>query len=199
MADPKKKGGSKGLTILGLLLLVVLVAGIAGFMNPDLPVVGPLVRKFFTVGAEKLDKSGVYTVKVTSVVLSPEEFSEGENLDIQVTVEHVDAEGKSKTLWESKQYGARKAKVGKDPLTATWTDRPFEMEWRAGDKLLVKVWDRAGLGSTEVCVWEVAGSDSFPLKGAHTFEKVKGKTPRPGGTNQIVFEAERKGDLPATQ
>ncbi len=199
MADQKKKGGSKGLTILGLLLLVVVALGVAGFMKPDLPVVGPLVRKFFTTGAEKLDKSGVYTVKVTSVVLSAEEFSEGENLDIQVTVEHVAADGATKTLWESKQYGARKAKVGKDPLTAAWADRPFEMEWRSGDKLLVKVWDRSGLSSTEVCVWEVEGGEAFPLKGSHTFEKVKGKTPRPGGTNQIVFEADRKGDLPASQ
>ncbi|MBE7490709.1 MAG: hypothetical protein HS108_02940 [Planctomycetes bacterium] len=199
MGDPKKKGGSKGLTLLGLLLLVVLAAGVAGFLNPELPVVGPLVRTFFKVGAEKLDKSGVYTVKVTSVVLSPEEFSEGENLDIQVTVESVNADGKTRLLWESKQFGARKAKVGKDPLTANWLDRPFDMEWRAGDKLVVKVWDRAGLGSTELCVWEISSGEAFPLKGAHTFEKVKGKTPRPGGTNQIVFEASRKGDLPPAQ
>ncbi|MBK9974124.1 MAG: hypothetical protein IPP14_05050 [Planctomycetes bacterium] len=199
MADQKKKGGSKVLTLVGLLAVLVLAGGISGYMYPNL-LWSPLVQKFFQKGAEGMDKSGVYKVAIKSVTLSPEEFDQGENLDIQVTVDRIDAQGKSTKVWDSREFGARKAKVGKDPLTAAWADRPFELEWRTGEKLVVKVWDRAPLiGSTELCAWETDGNEVFQLKGTHSFDKVKDKTPRPGGTNQIVLEATRQGDLPAQQ
>lgn len=192
MSDAKKR--SPILTGLFLLVLLALAAGVTGYMFPGLPW-APYVQKVFQKGAEGMDKSGVYKVTVKEVVLSPEEFEVNENLDIQVTIERFNLEGKSAMLWESKQYGSRRAKVGQTGLTANWIDRPLEMEWHAGEKIVVKVWDRAGLGSSVVCTWEIEDSKVFPLKGAHTFDKVKGKTPRPGGTNQIVFDSERLRDL----
>jgi hypothetical protein len=196
MADAKKKG--KGGVILLVLLLAILAAGIAGYLKPDLPVIGDLVSRFFKKGAEGVDKFGVYKLTIKQVAISPEEFNEGENVDLQVTIERVDLEDERREIWQSKQYGARNAKVGRDTLTATWADRPAEIEWRTGDKFVVKVWDRAGMGSTLLCEWETdPASKAFPLTGTHTFERVKGKIARVKGANQIVFEAERIGDLPA--
>jgi hypothetical protein len=178
------------------LLAVLLIAGVAsGYFVPSLPW-SPLVAKLFQKGAEGMDKSGVYKVTVKSVVLGPEEFNNGETLDIQVRIKRLGAEGKSTAVWESKQFGDRLSVVGKDPLTAKWEDRPFEIEWRTGDSLLVEVLDYKG-GSALLCAWQIDASETFPLTGSHTFDKVKGKTPRPGGTNQVVFDASRVRDLPA--
>ena len=196
MADKNKKGGSKAGTLLLLVLLLLVGVGIAGYLKPDLPVVGPLVSKFFKKGAEGIEKNGVYQVRVKQVAVSHEEFSEGENVDLQVTIEHIGVDDKRITLWESKQYGARKAKVGRDSVTANWEDRPVDFPWRSGEKFIVKVWDRAGL--TDTLLYEYMTdptSKAFPLTGSHTFDKVKGKTPRVAGANQIVFEASRTGDL----
>lgn len=181
-----------------LIGLVVALAGGgigSGYFMPSLPW-GPYVRKLFQAGADGMNKSGIYKVTVKNVTLSPEEFEQGETLDIQVRIHTVDAEGKTKEIWSSAPFGDRLAKVGKDSLTAKWDDRSFEMEWRTHDKLKVEVWDTKGLSNTVLCVWETDGKEVFPLTGSHTFDKVKGKTPRPGGTNQIIFEASRVSDLP---
>lgn len=194
MSEPGKKGGTLKLVV-GLLVLVVVGGLVSGYMYPGLPW-GPLVGKLLRKGADGMNKSGVYKVTVKNVTLSPEEFNQGETVDIQITLDHVDADGKTKEAWTSTSYGDRIAIVGKDSLTAQWEDRPFEMQWRTGEKLVVKVWDKKG-GAKLICTWDIEGSEVFPLSGSHTFDKVKGKTPRPGGTNQIVFASERKGDLPA--
>jgi hypothetical protein len=194
MADAPRK--SKLPMLIGL-LAVLLIGGVAsGYFMPSLPW-APLVRKIFQKGAEGMDKSGVYKVTVKNVTLSAEEFDEGETLDIQVKIHRVNAEGKTTQVWASKEFGDRLATVGKDSLTAKWDDRTFEMEWRTGDKLKVEVWDLKGISNTLLCVWDIDGGETFPLTGSHTFDKVKGKAPRPGDTNQVVFEASRARDLPA--
>ena len=35
--------------------------------------------------------------------------------------------------------------MGKDDLTATFVNRPFEIDWSPGDKVVVEVWDRKGI------------------------------------------------------
>jgi len=193
MGDPKKKkGGSKAGPLLLLVLLVVGGAGVAGYLKPDLPVVGPLVAKFVTKAAENVDKSGTYRVTITQVVLSPEEFRDGERVDIQVSIRHIGANGNTKQTWETRQFGARIARVGETSLTAAWSDRPVEFEWETGDHFVVTVTDRAGVGSTDLCVWETnPESREFPLSGTHTFERVRGKIARVKGANQIVFDSSR--------
>ena len=39
-------------------------------------------------------------------------------------------------------WGGRRP--GKDDLTATWLNRPFEIAWAPGDQVIVDVWDRRG-------------------------------------------------------
>src|SRR5690606_36193178 len=143
MADGKKKG--RGGKVLLVTLLAVIGLGVAGYMKPDLPLVGPLVTKFFKSGAEGVDKSGLYQVRVQQAAVSPEEFSEGENVDLQVSIERLDADGDATRIWQSWQYGARRAKVGKDSITATWSDRPVEIAWQPGERFVVKLWDLAGI------------------------------------------------------
>lgn len=199
MGKPDKKKGKGGTIVLVILLLLVGVI-VAGYFKPDLPVIGPLVASFFKAGAQGVDQSGLYKVKVMKVALDPQEFRDGEKIDIQVVVKRVDGEGKERTVWESKQYGDRLATVGKDELTAKWDDRPFECAWKEGDKFIVEVWDRTGISSTKVAEWtsDPKGRE-FPLKTQRTLSPFKGgKTveSRKGATNQIVFEAERVGEYP---
>ncbi len=201
MGKPEKKKGKGGTILLVLLLLVVGVVA-AGYFKPDLPVIGPLVAGFFKKGAEGVDQSGVYKVKVMKVALDPQEFKDGEKIDLQVYVKRVDAEGKEHKVWDSEQWGERIGTVGQVELTAQWSDRPFECTWQPGDKLVVEVWDRRG-GDTKVAEWtsDPEGKE-FPLKGVRTVSPFKGgKTveSRKGATNQVVFEAERIGDYPAAQ
>jgi hypothetical protein len=191
MGEKKKKKGSKLLGVLLVLVLLVGGAGVAGYMMPDLPVLGPAVKQVVTKAAEQVDRSGVYRVTVERVILSEEEFRDGETLDIQVIVRHVAADGSVKDTWESRQYGTRRARAGEDSLTATWSDRPFEVHWEVGDHFVVTVQDRSPLlSNTDLCVWETdPEANAFPLSGTHTFERVKGKRARVTGANQIVFES----------
>ncbi len=194
--DKKKKGGSKALPLLVLLLVVVGGAAFIGYKYPDAPVVGPAVSMFIDRVEEGHDQAGVYTVRIEKVVLSAEEFDKGETIDIQVTVEHLDSKGETKAEWKRDQYGDRLAEVGTDALTADWTDRPFDIKWQEGDRLVVKVWDYKGITDTELCVFESPkGSKEFPLTGTHTFAKVEGKIARVKDGNKITFKSERTGDI----
>jgi hypothetical protein len=194
----EKKG--KGGAILLLLLLLIVGIGVAGYLKPDLPVVGPLVSGFFKKGAEGMDRSGLYSVKVTEASLDSQEFADGSTVDLQVLIKRIDKEGKSATLWDSSKYGDRLAVIGKDALSTQWPDRPFEVAWQPGDVIRVEVWDYKGLSDTKVAEWtSEAKNKEFPLNGARTVNPIKnGKSveARKGATNQVVFEAERVGDYP---
>ena len=196
MGDPNKgKKGSKAGSLLLVGLLAVVGVGVAGYLKPDLPVVGPLVSGFFKKGAAGVDQSGVYKVVIKTAAVSPAEFNEGETVDLQVSVKQF-RDGKEISEWTSNQYGDRLATVGKDTITATWADRPFEVQWRTGDTFKVTIWDYKG-GSKELCVWETAANaKELPLAGTHSFDLIMGKPPRPGGTNQVVLESSRTGDIP---
>lgn len=196
MSDaPKRSFSIKNLLV--LLVLLVVAAAISGYFVPSLPW-APMVQNLFRQGAENMDRSGVYEVAVDNVTLSPHEFKEGENLDIQVIIYRVDAEGNETRIWRSEDFGARRAVVGKTDLTASWSDRPFEMNWTAGESLRVRIFDLAPLlGRDELCVWDIPGGPAFPFSGKHTFEQVKGKNVRAGASNHIVFRSKRVGDLPS--
>ena len=138
MADKNKKKGSKA----PMLLLVVLLLGVgviaAGYFKPDLPVIGPLVSGFFEKGAAGLNKDGVYTVKIDKLVLDPQEFDQGENVDIQVVIKHTNKEGKTTTAWDSSKLGENLRKVGEHPLSVTFSETPFEITWQSGDQITVE-------------------------------------------------------------
>ena len=195
MADKKKS--SKAPMILLVLLLGVVGVGVAGYLNPDLPVIGPLVGKFFQSAAAGVDKSGEYEVKITKVVLDPQEFKPGENIDIQVVIKLAGADGKTREVWDSSSKGAQIREVGKDELAANWVETPFKCMWQVGDTVTIEVWDRKGISDTLVAQW-VSGPDdkTFPLKGTRTLSPVKDGKPvnaRKEGVSQIVMEAAHQG------
>lgn len=205
MADKnKKKGGSKGATLLFVILLLAVGVIAAGWFKPDLPVIGPLVSGFFEKGAAGLNKDGVYTVQIDQLVLDEQEFDTGENLDIQVIIKRVNKEGKEETVWDSRRHGANKRKVGTDTLNFTFSATPFEIAWRSGDQLTVEVWDYAGIGSSREAWFRTSATDKeFKLSGTQTLTLLKDgdtpRNPRVGGTNQIVFKADYKGPIPAEE
>lgn len=204
MADKnKKKGGSKA----PMLLLVVLLLGAgviaAGYFKPDLPVIGPLVSGFFEKGAAGLNKDGVYIVKIEKLVLDPQEFDAGEDLDIQVLVKHTNKEGKTITAWDSNKHGENLREVGTDELLITYSATPLEITWQSGDQITVEVWDYKGLSNTRLAWFKTEATDKeFGLNGTKTLTLLREdgettKNPRVGGTNQIIFEASHKGPIPA--
>ncbi len=88
---------------------------------------------------------GRYKVKISEVQLDPKLFKAGHTVDIQTRVLKIDDQGKETPVWESKNYGENLAVVGKDDLTAAFVNRPFEIDWAPGDKIVVEVWDRKGI------------------------------------------------------
>ena len=203
MGDPKKgkKGGSKAGPLLLIVLLGVIGAGALGWFYPDTPVVGDLVHGFFEKGAKGVDKSGVYKVTVAKLVLDPQEFKNGENVDIQIVVKKVDRDGKETTVWDSEKLGDNLREVGKQELGFNLLETPFELTWEAGDQITVEVWDRKGLSDRRHAWFKsLAGGKEFPLSETQTLTLLEEgdvtKNPRVGGTNQITFDAKRIGDIP---
>jgi hypothetical protein len=199
MADkPKKKSKAGPILLIVLLLLVGVV--VAGYLKPDLPVIGPLVSGFFEKGAAGMSKDGVYTVTVTKVVLDPQEFKTGESVDIQVVVKRTSKDGKEETIWDSAKHGDNLREVGENELAVNFNETPFEISWRSGDQITVEVWDRKGMSDTRHAWYKTGASDKeFGLNGTHTLTLLDGdsaRNPRVGGTNQVVFDAKRKGDIP---
>ncbi|MFO0892177.1 MAG: hypothetical protein U0790_23945 [Isosphaeraceae bacterium] len=148
-------------------------------------------------GALKLDdpkKPGLYRVKVSEVRLDPKLFKAGRTVDIQARVRKRDAGGKETIIWESRQYGENLGQVGKDDLTATWSNRPFEVDWAAGDKIAVEIWDRKGGFFEKKDLWmSPPEAEVFPLtSGAHPLS-LSGASLDPG-RNRIVFESQIIGD-----
>jgi hypothetical protein len=147
---------------------------------------------------------GRYKVKIEEVELDPRLFSRGRTVDIQACVRKVDRQGRETTVWESKHFGENLAVVGKDDLTATWVNRPFELAWAPGDQVIVEIWDRRG-GLLESREFKMALPEpgEFPLTtGAHALEISRPRQSlHDSDRNAIVLKSERVGDspLPAAQ
>ncbi|QEH34205.1 hypothetical protein OJF2_27400 [Aquisphaera giovannonii] len=139
-------------------------------------------------------KPGVFRVKIDEIQLDPKLFKPGRTVDMQARVVRIDASGKESIVWDSKEYGENLAVVGKDDLVASFTVRPFEIQWGADDEVVVQVWDRkGGLFDRRELKMALPEPGKFPLgSGTHALEVVGRKvealeSPR----NRIVFRSER--------
>jgi hypothetical protein len=151
--------------------------------------------------AEEFRKAGTYQVTIPEVHLDPSLFKAGHTVDIQARVLKVDGGGRSTTLWETRPYGEQLAVAGRDELTAGWPQRPFQVEWNPGERLMVEVYDhRVGLfadpkrfllGPTDPQPRE------FPLKpGTFPLEPARRPdSPVDPRNNRIVLRSQRVGDL----
>ena len=194
----KSKGFGAAKLLLGLVVVFVAFCA-AGYFFPDLPWSGT-VRGFFESAAKGVDKSGVYQVSISGLTVDHQEFKQGEKLDLQVFVKTVDADGNEIDVWDSTEFGERIAKVGKTSLTASWSDRPFDVQWKPGTVFVVEVWDFVGRNKLIARFTSDASKKEFPLRsGSLTLRVVKGDkevNERRGGTNQITFESKFLRDLP---
>jgi hypothetical protein len=146
-------------------------------------------------------KPGVYQVTIAKVQLDPKVFRSGHTADLQARVSRLDTHGREQTLWDSKNFGERRVVVGQDELSAGWPYRPFEVEWKPGEPLVVEVFDRNG-GLFEPVRFVVAAPSEepreFPLKsGEFPLEKPRLLSRRDDPqVGRIVFRTERVADLP---
>ncbi len=209
-----------------ILYFVVMVvsgggAGIGGWLCKDYPQLQPILALFLgeageadgagpapslkdsfksaVAGAltESSDRPGVFQVRIDTVQLDPKSFTPGRTVDIQAQVRRIDADGAESVVWESRTFGENLAVVGRDELSANWSNRPFEIEWRRGDRFLVEVWDRrAGLFSAQSFRMARRDVDSFPLGSGEFALEPEGRV-RPGtdpSRNRIVLASRRTGD-----
>jgi hypothetical protein len=140
---------------------------------------------------------GVFKVKIAEIRLDPKLFKEGKTVDIQTQVRKLDGQGNETVVWESKSYGQNLAVVGKDDLTATFVNRPFEIDWSPGDRIVVDVWDRkAGLFDRKELKMSLGEPGTFPLaSGVHALEvRGRGGSGLDSELNRIVFQTARVSD-----
>jgi hypothetical protein len=164
---------------------------------------GSLVSQAIDVLAPHADfrSPGVYRVTIRKVELDEELFKPGHTVDIQSAVQKIDSHGRRSTLWDSRPYGERLAVVGKDELSAGWPNRPFQVEWKPGDRLVLEVSDRKTGLFTQPSQFSLAASDpsdgefplrtgDFPLEPAQ--EVARPLDPR---RSHVVLRSERAGEL----
>lgn len=199
-------------------------AGVGGWLCKDYPQLQPIIAlllgqpgegeatlegevpqlksaiKSAVVGAFSSSASGpgVYRVKLDSVHLDAKSFTTGRTVDVQARVRKIDAREVESVVWESRTFGENLAVVGRDELSASWSNRPFDVEWRPGDRFLVEVYDRrAGLfSSSQTFRMARRDSDGFPLASGEFALEPEGRI-RPGtdpSQNRVILASQRTGD-----
>ena len=137
---------------------------------------------------------GLYKVKISEIRLDPQLFKAGHTVDIQARVVKIDGQAHETVVWESKTYGENLAVVGKDDLTAAFVNRPFEIDWSPGDKVVVDVWDRKGIiFERRELKMALPEPGVFPLaSGTHALE-VRGRngSELDSELNRIVLQSQR--------
>ncbi len=143
---------------------------------------------------------GRYKVKISEIQLDPKLFKTGHTVDIQARVLKIDDQRNETVVWESKTYGENLAVVGKDDLTAAFVNRPFEIDWAPGDKVVVEVWDRKGiLFDRRDLKMSLSEPGVFPLaSGTHALA-VSGRSGSEldSELNRIVLQSQHIGDAQA--
>jgi len=145
------------------------------------------------------NRPGVYKVRITELALDPKQFADGKTVDIQAEVRKIDADGKNTLVWESKSFGENLAVVGRDDLTVDWNNRPFEIEWKAGEQIVVAAWDRkSGFFSPKTFKMALPPPGTFPLAtGPHAMAVASSKGAVDSDLNRIVFNSQRVGNAAA--
>ena len=150
---------------------------------------------------DHFDEPGTYQVTIPKVHLDSHLFKVGHTVDIQARVVKVDSQGRPITLWETKAYGERLAVAGKDELSAGWPQRPFQVEWNPGERLVIEVYDRRTGLFVDPKKFILSCSDQvpreFPLKpGTFPLEAAqKADVAVDPRNNNIVLQSLRVGNI----
>jgi hypothetical protein len=190
--DKKKKGSSKAGLLLVVLLAAIVGVGVLGWLRPETPYIGPLVASIFKQAAAVGNGEGTYSVKIGELRFADAEFNEGENLDLQVVIFRIDADGKrvGEAIYDTSKYGERLVQAGskEKPPVARWPDNAVSIDWKRGQEFLIEVWDKKG-SDTLLVERRTEKSTGFPLSGQITFAQVDGHDSRDPKGNYIKFDA----------
>jgi hypothetical protein len=219
MAKGEKTKGS-WLKRLAYLIMVIGGSGVGGYQLKDYPIINSVLQ--FVMGDEQsanivadaarskvvrlIDSSadtssaGVYEVRIDEVKLDPRAFRAGQTIDIQVRVRSIDSSGVERIAWNSADVGTVRAVVGRDELTASWRNRPFQLGWSPGEALIVEVVGRRFLRETVLFRTNPDSNRSFPLRtGRQSLVCLIDDAPAGNPeASQVALTARRVGDRPST-
>jgi hypothetical protein len=187
--------------------------GMWGWLDPEAPVIGAVVQKLRGVvpsdpskpspvlsilaPRDPFTQPGTFEVTIAKVMIDSAELREGHHVDVQVKVSKKLPGGQIQSLWDSRYAGERVALVGRQPITATWSDRPFLVTWQTGEEFIIEVWDRKALFDKTLFLLDTANGDrEFPLRSdTTTFAHLaNGRRTMNGAGNSVRIESKRVGD-----
>jgi hypothetical protein len=188
--------------------------GIWGWINPELPVIGAALQKL-RAAAPATDGStpspilsilphkdpftlpGTFEVSIAKVSVDAAELRQGHHADLQIKVSKKLAGGQMLQVWDSRYAGERASMVGREPVTATWSDKPFQVTWQAGEDFVIEVWDRNALFDKTLFLLDTTNGDhEFPLRPDSTnfAHLANGRRTANPAVNSLRIESKRIGD-----
>jgi len=187
--------------------------GVWGWIDPELPVVGSFLQKLRTASPgdstspspvlsilphrDPFTVPGIFEVAVTKVTVDPAELREGHHADLQIKVSKKLAGGQVQLVWDSRFAGERTALVGREPVTASWSDKPFQVAWQTGEEFMIEVWDRNALFDKTLFLLDTTNGDrEFPLRtDTTTFAHLaNGRRTAHSTGNCLQIQSKRVGD-----
>jgi hypothetical protein len=187
--------------------------GVWGWIDPEAPVIGAVVQKLRGVVPGDLSKAspvlsilaprdpftqpGTFEVTIAKITVDPAELREGHHVDLQVRVSKKLANGQVQSIWDSRYAGERIALVGREPVTATWSDKPFLVTWQTGEEFSIEVWDRKAIFDKTLYLLDTTNGDrEFPLRSdTTTFAHLaNGRRTANVAMNSLRVEAKRVSD-----
>lgn len=223
MSESRSKSKSKSSLLTrfrGLILLLLTggLGGLGGLEMSDYPILSKIIRyiqsdggievagdglrsgivgKLERVTSSRFDpyaRAGTFEVKVERLSLSDLEYEPGRTLDLQVRVARVRGGRAESIVWDSRTLGPNRREVGRDELTAGWSEKPFRINWTPGDRYILEVWDTSGrLKFTKLFILSRTGrAEEFPLRPATYVWSIRadGEPTRDAEGNLVVLSGQ---------
>lgn len=201
--------------ILGLLALFFGGGtGLWGWLDPDAPVVGAVLQKIrgsvsgnssavspllsILPQRDPFVTAGIFEVTIAKVSVDAAELREGRHIDLQAKVSKKLTNGQLQPLWDSRYAGDRLSVARREPVTATWADKPFQVAWQPGEEFVIEIWDRKALFDKTFFVLDTTSGDrEFPLRPDTTTiaHLANGRRTTNPANNFVRFEAKRVDDV----
>lgn len=187
--------------------------GLWGWLDPDAPLVGAVLQKLrgSTTGSaasaspllsilpqrDPFVTAGVFEVSLAKATVDAAELRAGHHVDLQAKISKKTARGELQLIWDSRYAGDRISVVGKEPVSASWADKPFQVTWNKGEDFVVEVWDRKAIFDKTLFILDTTSGDrEFPLRpDTTTFtHTASGRRTAHPANNSVRFESKRVAD-----
>lgn len=182
-----------------------------GWFDPDVPVVGSALQKLreglggtpaspllaILPQKDSFTTAGTFEVTIAKVSIDPAELRSGRHIDMQLKLSKKQFSGQQTLLWDSRFAGDRNITVGREPVTASWSDKPFLVQWQPGEDFVIEVWDRNSLFDKTFFLFDTSNGDrEFPLR-SDTFTMMhfaNGRRASNPSLNSVRVESKRAAD-----